>query len=37
MSGFTFDSAQIRGGSYIDSPDWITKKKATEKSEKYGQ
>ena len=39
-SGFNFDSVQlmyckchkvdfIRGGSYIDSPDWIKKKKAT--------
>ena len=32
-SDFTFDSVQLinlkRGGSYIDSPDWIKKKKAT--------
>ena len=46
-SDFIFDSVQFmyckchkvnfrRGGSYIDSPDWIKKEKSNNKSKKYG-
>ena len=46
VSDFTFESVQLmhykchkvkfrRGGSYIDSPDWMKKEKSNNKSEKY--